>query len=180
MVVRLHSSRTMVRPSWGPDKRTDEEIPYCSRAFNRLPSSYSRISGEAEQNSGEHDKGILLEIHDRLGQISPKTGRAFNSTQHSTTGISPIMMLTGKERLMPLTFFYREYEWKKTSPQAYVKEAVRRQVEQNKLRRRITAQAHMRQLKKYDAKILQANPYAVGQNVWVFQNAIPQKGLRCY
>ena len=32
--------------------------------------------------------------------------RAYNSTQHSTTGISPFMMLTGKERAMPLTFFY--------------------------------------------------------------------------
>ena len=32
---------------------------------------------------------------------------------------------------MPLTFFYPEYEGKKTSPQAYVKEAVKRQQELN-------------------------------------------------
>ena len=58
---------------------------------------------------------------------------AYNSTQHSTTGISPFMMLTGKERAMPLTFFYPENEGKKTLPQAYVKEAIRRQQESNEL-----------------------------------------------
>ena len=69
---------------------------------------------------------------------------------------------------MPLTFFYPEYERKKTSPQAYVKEAVRRQQELNELFRRNTAQGQMRQRKKYDEIILQAKPYAVGQYVWLF------------
>ena len=40
---------------------------------------------------------------------------------------------------------------------------------------RNTAQAQLRQRKKYDEKILQAKPYAVGQYVWVFQNVIPPK-----
>ena len=64
---------------------------------------------------------------------------------------------------MPLTFIYPKYEGEKTSPQAYVKKAVRRQQELNELCRRDTAQAQMRQRKKYDEKILQAKPYAVGQ-----------------
>ena len=50
------------------------------------------------------------------------------------------MMLTGRKRAMPLTFFYPEYEGKKTSPQAYVKEAIKRQQELNELCRRNTAQ----------------------------------------
>ena len=88
------------------------------------------------------------------------------------------MMLTCRERAMPLTFFYSEYEGKKTSPQAYVKEAVKRQQELNEPCRRNTAHAQIRQRKKYDEKILQAKPYAVGQYVWVFQNAIPPKGTK--
>ena len=79
---------------------------------------------------------------------------------------------------MPLTFFYPEYEGKKTSPQAYDKETIKRQQELNQLCRRNTAQAQMRQRKKYDEKILQAKPYAVGQYVWVFQNVIPPKGTK--
>ena len=78
---------------------------------------------------------------------------------------------------MPLTFFYPEYEGKKTPPQAYVKEAVRRQQELIELCRKYTAQAQMRQRKNYDEKILRTEPYAVGQNVWVFQNIIPPEAI---
>ena len=56
-----------------------------------------------------------------------------------------------------------------------MKEAIRRQQELNELCRRNTAQAQMRQRKKYDEKILQAKSYEVGQYVWVFLNVIPPK-----
>ena len=59
-----------------------------------------------------------------------------------------------------------------------MKEAVRRQQELNELCRRSTALAQIRQRRKYDEKILQAKPYAVGQYVWVFQNVIPPKGTK--
>ena len=59
----------------------------------------------------------------------PQVMGAYNSTQHSTTGVSPHMMLTGHEKSLPLTFFYPEYEGKKTSPQVYVRDVIRRQQE---------------------------------------------------
>ena len=139
------------------DKKTDEEMPHCSSAFNNLPSPNERISGEAEQNTGEHAQGTLLGHMTDWDKYLPQVVGAYNSTQHSSTGISPFMMLTGRERAMPLAFFYPEYEGKKTSPQAYVKEAVRRQQEVNELCRRNTAQAQMRQRKKYDGKNFRRN-----------------------
>ena len=51
---------------------------------------------------------------------------------------------------MPLNFYYPEYEGQKTSPHAYLKEAVKRQQELNELCRKNTAQAQMRQRRKYD------------------------------
>ena len=47
----------------------------------------------------------------------PQVMGAYNSTQRSTTGTSPQMMLTGHEKSLLLFFFYPEYEGKKTSPQ---------------------------------------------------------------
>ena len=87
----------------------------------------------------------------------PQVVEAYNSKQHSTTGISPFMMLTGRERAMLLTFFYPEYEGKKTSPQAYVKEAIKRQQELNELCRRNTAQAQMRQRKNMMKRYFKLN-----------------------
>ena len=65
---------------------------------------------------------------------------AYNSTEHSTTGISPHMMLTGHEKALPLTFFNPEYEGKKTAPQTYVRDVIRRQQDLNDLCRRNTQQ----------------------------------------
>ena len=79
---------------------------------------------------------------------------------------------------MPLTFFYTEYEGRKMSPQANMKEAVRRQQEVKELCRRNTAGAQMRQRKKYDEKVIQAKPYAVRQYVLVFQSIILPKGTQ--
>ena len=45
----------------------------------------------------------------------PPVMGAYKSTQLSTTGVSPHMMLTGHEKCLPLTFFYPEYEGKKTN-----------------------------------------------------------------
>ena len=46
----------------------------------------------------------------------PQVMGAYNSTQHSINGVSPHMMLNGHKKCLPLTFFYPEFEGKKTSP----------------------------------------------------------------
>ena len=55
----------------------------------------------------------------------PHVMGAYNSSEHSITGISPHMMLTGHEKALPLTFFYPEYGGKKTAPQKYVRDVIR-------------------------------------------------------
>ena len=93
----------------------------------------------------------------------PQVMGAYNSTQHSTTGVSPHMMLTGHEKSLPLTFFYPEYEGKKTSLQVYVRDVIRRQHELNDLCRRNTQQAQARQRKRFDKKAAGAKAYSVGR-----------------
>ena len=108
----------------------------------------------------------------------PQVMGAYNSTQHSTIGVSPHMMLTGHEKSLPLTFFYPEYEGKKTSPQVYMRDVIRCQQELNDLCRKNTQQAQARQRKKFDKKAAGAKAYSVGDYVWVFQNIIPSKGTK--
>ena len=99
----------------------------------------------------------------------PQVMRAYNSSQHSPTGISPHMMLTGHEKSLPLTFFYPEYEGKKTSLQVFVREVIRRQQELNDLCRRNAQQAQARQIKRFDKKTAGAKAYSVGDHVWFFR-----------
>ena len=108
----------------------------------------------------------------------PQVTGAYNSTQHSTTGFSPHMLLSGHEKSLPLTFFYPEYEGKKTLPQVYVMDVIRRQQELNDLCRRNTQQAQARQRKRFDKKAAGAKAYSVADYVWVFQNVIPPKGTK--
>ena len=70
----------------------------------------------------------------------PEVMGAYNPTQHSSTRVSPHLKLTRDEMSLPLTFFYPEYEGKKTSPQVYVRVVIRRQQELNDLLRRNTQQ----------------------------------------
>ena len=105
----------------------------------------------------------------------PQVMGAYNSTQHSTTGVSPHMMLTGHEKSLPLTFFYPEYEGKKTSPQVYVRDVIRRQQKLNDLCRRNTQKAKARQRKKFDKKVAGAKAYKVGDLYGYFRTLYHRK-----
>ena len=105
----------------------------------------------------------------------PQVMGAYNSTEHSTTGISPHMMLTGHEKALPLTFFYPEYEGKRTAAQTYVRDVIRRQQDLNDLCRRNTQQAQIRQKRRFDKRTADVKAYSVGDYVWVFQEVVPPK-----
>ena len=93
---------------------------------------------------------------------------AYNSTQHSTTGISPHMMLTAHKKPLLLTLFHPEYEGTKTSPQFYVRDMLRRQQELNDLCRRNTQQAQAMQRKWFHEKAAGAKSFSVEDYLWVF------------
>ena len=80
----------------------------------------------------------------------PQLMGVYNSTQNSTTGVSPHMMLTGHEKSLPLTFLYPEYEGKKTSPQVYARDVIGRQQELNNFCPPNTQQSQARQRKRFD------------------------------
>ena len=103
---------------------------------------------------------------------------AYNSTEHCTTGISPQIWLTGHEKALALTFFYPEYEGKRTAPQTYVRDVIRRQQDLNDLCRRNTQQAQIRQKRRFDKRTADAKAYSVGDYVWVFQEVVPPKGTK--
>ena len=90
------------------------------------------------------------------GKALAASDGCLQSTEHSSTGISPHMMLTGHEKLLPLTFFYPEYGGKRTAPQTYVRDVIRRQQDLNDLCRRNTQQAQIRQKRRFDERTANA------------------------
>ena len=99
----------------------------------------------------------------------PQVMGSYNSTEHSTTPISPHMMLTGHEKSLRLTFLYPEYARRRKSLQTYVRDVIRRQQELNYLCRRNTQQAQIRQKGGFDKRTADAKADTVGGNVCVFQ-----------
>ena len=97
----------------------------------------------------------------------PQVMGAYNSTEHSTMGKSPHMMLTSHEKALQLTFFYPENEEKRTAPQTYVRDVIRIQQDLNDLCRRNTQQAQIRQKRRFDKRTGDAKAYSVGDYVWV-------------
>ena len=104
----------------------------------------------------------------------PQAIGAYNSTEHSTTGI----FLIDLEKTFPLTFFSPEYEGKETAPQTYVRDVIRRQLELNDVCRKNTQQAQIRQKRRFDERNADAKVYSVGDFVWVFQDLVPPKGTK--
>ena len=105
----------------------------------------------------------------------PQVMGAYSSTKRSTTIISPHMMLTGHEKALPLTFFYTDYEGKKTAAQTYVRDVIRRQQDLNDLCRRNTQQAQIRQKRRFARRTGDEKAYSVGDFVWVFQEVVPPR-----
>ena len=86
---------------------------------------------------------------DDWGRHLPQVMGAYNSTEHSTTGIIPH---NRSQKTLPLTFFYPEYEGKKTAAQTYMRDVIRRQQDLHDLCRRNTQHAQTRQKWRFDKK----------------------------
>ena len=93
---------------------------------------------------------------------------AYNSTRHASTGFSPHMLMTGKEKSIPLSYVYPEFAKEPfESHQDYVTALMKRQQEIHELVRRNTHQAQLRQKKAFDRKV-KGKAFQVGDLVWVF------------
>ena len=95
----------------------------------------------------------------------PQVMGAYNSTELSTTGRPPQLMLAGHEKAFLLNFFYPEYEGKETAPQTYARDVISRQPELNDLCRRNTQQAQINQKRRFDKRTANAKAYSVGDNI---------------
>ena len=99
-------------------------------------------------------------------------------TEHSITGMSPHMMLTGHEKALPLTFVYPEYDGKKTAKQTYVRDVIRRQQDL------IIYAEGRRNRHKSDKKgdlikrTADAKAYSFRDYVWMFQEVVLPKGTK--
>ena len=92
-----------------------------------MSTYHPQSNGKAKQNASEYAQGILLEVYDGLGQMFAASGASVQKLTTLNNSDQPFHDAAGREIAMPLTFFYPEYERQKTSPQAYVKEAIKRQ-----------------------------------------------------
>ncbi len=113
---------------------------------------------------------------DDWDKFLPQVVGAYNSKRHATMGVSPHMLLTGRERHMPLVYFYPEFEKITESPSQYVRKTIERQQELNELVRVNTQQAQLRQKRNFDKGCRGPKAYKVGDWVWVFCKIIPAGG----
>ena len=88
-----------------------------SGSFYDVSSPNECLSRKPKSECGVDNEGVLFRYVTDWDRYLPQVMKAYNSTQHSTTGISPHMMLTVHEKALPLNFFYPELEEKKASPQ---------------------------------------------------------------
>ena len=145
-------------------------IHLLNRTMNVAPDVMGKLCDLLYREVDRHDREWMETMPQMMG--------AYNSTEHSTTAISPHMMLTGHEKALPLTFFYPENEGKRTASRTYVRDVIRRQQNLNDLSRRNTQQAQITQKRRFDKKTADAKAYSVGDYVWVFQEKILPKGTQ--
>ena len=79
---------------------------------------------------------------------------------------------------MPLTFFYPEYQGEKDVSSSLCEGSGQETTGAKRALQKEYGASTNEAAEKYDDKIRQVKPYAVGQYVWVFQNIIPPKGKK--
>ena len=157
-----------------------QEFLASAKAVQVFSNTYKpRCNGlvERQNRTLAHMLRVSCTRHmDDWDKFLPQVVGAYNSTRHATTGVSPHMLLTGRERHLPLVYFYPEFEKTADSPSQYVRKTIERRQELNELLRANTQQAQLRQNRNFDKGCRGPKAYKVGDWVRVFCKIIPAGG----
>ena len=125
--------------------------------------SMIRVMGSREQNDWH--------------ELLPTVRFAYNSAVHSSTHITPNLLMTGTERKIPSDLLFDAYDTQvQGDPDKYVRKMVLRSRRMNELARTNMRTAQRRQKRGYDKKV-KGEPFRKGDRVLVFVNACPARGM---
>ena len=85
-------------------ERAYETLTGCSSSLHDIPSQTNGLVERQNRTLVSMLRVYCSRYMNNWDRYLPQVMGAYNSTQHSTTGVSPHMMLTGHEKSLPLTF----------------------------------------------------------------------------
>ena len=157
--------------------RVTQEFLASAKAVQVFSNTYKPLGNrlvERHTVTLAHILRVFCSRHmDDWDKFHPQVSGAYNSTHHATTDVSAQLLLTGRERYVPLMCLYPEVEKNNGSPFQFVRKTIKRQQELNELVRANTRQPQLCQKRNFDGGCPGAKAYKVGDWVWVFFKIIP-------
>ncbi len=157
-----------------------QEFLASAKAVQVFSNTYKpRCNGlvERQNRTLAHMLRVFCSRHmDAWDTFLPQVVGAYNRTRYSTTCVPPHMLLTGRERQMPLLSFYLEFEKNDERPFQYVRKTIERQQELNEVVRVNIQQAQLCQKGNFDKECRVPKAYEVGDWFLVYCEIIPADG----